>query len=85
MTGRKPEIGFLNIWKHVLESADREDLWNDLIQRCVDLQGMLRYPLRCDFVKAFLFTLCLVLCTVMEGSKKSCKEVRNRTTVTLGL
>lgn len=61
----------------MLESADRKDLWNDLILGCVDLLGMLRYPLRSAFVKAFLLTLCLVFCTLKQGSKKSCKEMRN--------
>lgn len=53
-------------------SADGEDLWNDLIQRCADFLRVLRYPLRDAFVKnPFLFTLCLVFCALIKGSKNT--------------
>lgn len=68
--GGSQETRFLNIQEYVLGSPDREDLWDDLIQRYVDLLGMLRYLLRYAFVKkAFLLILCLVLCALIEDSK----------------
>ena len=69
-------------FKHLGVCADREDLWNDRVQRCVAPPGMLRYLLSYATVKAFLFPLSLVVCTLIQGSKISCKGVKNPTTLT---
>lgn len=60
------EICFINIREYVLGNADRKDLENDLIQRCVALLGVLRYLFRYALVKkSFFFTLCLVFCALV--------------------
>lgn len=50
----------------MLGNADR----NDLIRRCVDLLGVLRYLFRYALVKQFFFTLRLVFCVLVWRSKK---------------